>query len=131
MSNSEIIELQTNLFKAFNSANLDEVMSFFDDECVFEAIAGEDACGTKIVGAPSIRTAFKKVYETFPDVQWNISNVTTYGNEGGLAEWTFTGTQEDGKRVEANGVDLFSFSNGKIVKKNAFRKARPLLEPAV
>ena len=35
----------------------------------------------------------------------------------------------DGSRVEAEGCDLFTFANGKIVRKQAFRKNRPVLQP--
>jgi ketosteroid isomerase-like protein len=34
------------------------------------------------------------------------------------------GTGADGKRIEANGVDIFTFRDGKILVKNAFRKVR-------
>ena len=42
-----------------------------------------------------------------------------------MSEWTFTGTLKDGKRVEVNGCDLFTFRSGKIAVKNSFRKNRP------
>ena len=43
----------------------------------------------------------------------------------GVSEWKFTGTRADGTRVEANGCDLFTFRNGKIAVKDAYRKDRP------
>ena len=46
----------------------------------------------------------------------------------GVSQWTLVGTREDGARIEADGVDLFSFRDGKIASKKAFRKERPLLE---
>ena len=45
-------------------------------------------------------------------------------NDLGLSQWTFTGTDKDGKRIEANGCDIFSFRDGKVSSKNAFRKDR-------
>mgnify|MGYP000462470434 CR=1 FL=1 len=36
----------------------------------------------------------------------------------------------DGSRVETDGVDLFTFSGGKIALKNSFRKTRPNLPAA-
>ena len=47
----------------------------------------------------------------------------------GVSEWIFTGTRADGARIEAEGCDLFTFQDGKIAVKRAFRKQRPLLEP--
>ncbi|MCG2606032.1 MAG: nuclear transport factor 2 family protein, partial [Achromobacter sp.] len=45
----------------------------------------------------------------------------------GVSECTFTGTAADGSRVEADMVDVFTFQDGKIRVKNAFRKQRPAL----
>jgi ketosteroid isomerase-like protein len=42
----------------------------------------------------------------------------------GVSEWTFSGTRSDGKRIEVNGCDLFTFLDGKIAVKNSFRKNR-------
>ncbi|MEF2549001.1 nuclear transport factor 2 family protein, partial [Aurantimonas sp. E1-2-R+4] len=44
-----------------------------------------------------------------------------------VSEWTFSGTNADGTKVEAQGADLFTLRGGKIVVKQAFRKNRPLL----
>ena len=44
-----------------------------------------------------------------------------------MSESTFTGTAADGSRVEADMVDVFTFKNGKIQVKNAYRKQRPAL----
>ena len=46
-----------------------------------------------------------------------------------MTQTTYTGTAADGSRVETDGVDIFTFKNGKIAVKNAFRKARPNLPP--
>ncbi|SIT39147.1 conserved hypothetical protein [Paraburkholderia piptadeniae] len=45
--------------------------------------------------------------------------------ERGVSESTFRGTKADGSRVEARVVDVFTFRNGKIAVKNAYRKDRP------
>ena len=48
-----------------------------------------------------------------------------------MSEWLFTGTAADGTRVEANGVDVFTFRDGRIAVKNVFRKDRPRLPALV
>ena len=42
----------------------------------------------------------------------------------GLSEWVFTGTAADGRKVEVNGCDLFTFANDKIAVKSAYFKNR-------
>ena len=43
----------------------------------------------------------------------------------GVSEWRFTGTRADGTRIEVDGVDIFTFRDGRIPVKNAYRKQRP------
>ena len=38
----------------------------------------------------------------------------------GASEWLFTGTTSDGKKVEVNGCDLFTFRGGKIARKESY-----------
>ncbi len=116
------------LFEAFNRHDIDAVMSFFADDCVFHGAAGSEAYGTRFEGADAISTAFSQVWAKLPDVQWRNTRHFSSGDFG-LSEWLFTGTQPDGKRIEAQGCDLFKFRNGKIVSKDAYRKDRPLLDP--
>jgi taurine dehydrogenase small subunit len=44
-------------------------------------------------------------------------------------EATFVATQSDGKRIHVDQLDLLTIKDGKIVRKQAFRKNRPLLDP--
>ena len=117
------------LFEAFNRHDIDAVMSFFAEDCVFFGAAGNEAFGTQFEGTAAIAQAFVQVWTNLPDVQWRNPRHFSTGDFG-LSEWTFTGTRPDGKRIEVQGCDLFRFRNGKIVSKDAYRKERPLLEPA-
>jgi ketosteroid isomerase-like protein len=42
-----------------------------------------------------------------------------------VSEWTLTGTLSDGRRLEVNGCDFLTVRDGKILKKNSYRKQRP------
>jgi ketosteroid isomerase-like protein len=76
-----------------------------------------------------VRQAFQSAWENFPDAQWRNARHFVAGDRG-VSEWTFTGTAADGTRLEVDGVDLFTFREGKILVKNAFRKDRPRLPAA-
>ena len=114
---------------AWNRHDVDALMSFMSDDCVFQTAGGPDACGTRHVGRAAVRTAFAAAWATLPDAQWRNARHFVQGDFG-VSQWTFTGTAADGSRVETDGVDLFTFQGGKIVLKNAFRKARPNLPAA-
>jgi ketosteroid isomerase-like protein len=100
-------------------------MSFMTEDCVFESSAGPDVCGSRSLGQAAVRAAYEDVWKTFPDAHWGNARHFVQGDRG-VSEWTFTGTREDGSRVEVNGCDLFTFRDGKLAIKNSYRKTRPL-----
>ena len=129
MSGSGIIQSEESLvelFDAFNRHDVDSVMSVFADDCVFFAVAGDEVYGSKIEGAEAIGKAFSGVWTAMPDAHWDHHSHFVNENRA-VSEWTFSGTNADGSRVEAEGTDLFTLRNGKIIVKQAFRKQRPLL----
>ena len=109
---------------AWNRHDVDAIMAFMTDECVFEASAGPEVAGARYVGRESVRKAFADVWANFPDAHWGGARHFVCG-ERGVSEWTFTGTRADGARFEVHGCDLFTFENGKIAVKNSYRKNRP------
>jgi steroid delta-isomerase-like uncharacterized protein len=114
---------------AWNRHDIAALMDFMTPDCVFEASAGHDACGTSYVGAEAVRAAYAEVWNTYPDARW-IHPRHFVAGERGVSEWTFTGTRSDGARVEVNGCDVFTFRAGRIAVKNSYRKNRPPLPAA-
>ncbi len=110
---------------AFNAHNITAIMSHMTDDCIFEASAGPDFDGEKFVGQAQVKKAFEDVFATFPDARWDNARHFISGDRG-FSEWVFTGTKLDGPKIEVTGVDLFTFTNGKIAIKNSYRKNRLL-----
>ena len=113
---------------AWNRHDLPALMSFMHADCVFDTAAGPEAFGTRHTGHEAVAEAFASAWKNFPDAQWRNGRHMVMGDRG-MSEWTFTGTALDGTRSESDGVDLFTFKDGKILVKNVFRKARPALPP--
>jgi len=118
-----IVQLQA-FADAWNRHDVETLMRFMTQDCVFEASAGPDACGASHIGAEAVAAAFSDVWKTFPDAQWRFPRHFVCGDRG-VSEWTFCGTRSDGTRVEVNGCDVFTFRDGKIAVKNSYRKNRP------
>ncbi|WP_137920465.1 nuclear transport factor 2 family protein [Hydrogenophaga sp. 2FB] len=120
-------EVTTEFLQAFadawNRHDVDALMSFMTEDCVFESSAGPDACGARYVGREAVRAAFSDVWAVFPDAHWADARHCVQGDRG-VSEWTFRGTRSDGSRVEVHGCDLFTFRAGKILLKNSYRKNR-------
>jgi steroid delta-isomerase-like uncharacterized protein len=112
--------------EAWNRHDIDALMSFMAEDCVFEGSAGPDVCGTRYVGRDAVRSGYEDVFATFPDAHWGGARHFVHGDRG-VSEWTFTATRAGGGRVEVNGCDVFTFRDGKIALKNSYRKNRPLL----
>ncbi len=108
---------------AFNAHDVDTLMTFMTEDCVFEISYGPDVCGQRSEGQDAVQAAFASVWEKYPDAQWRHPNHFVTGNRG-VSEWTFTGTDKDGMGVEVNGCDIFTFRDGKILVKNSYRKIR-------
>ena len=107
----------------WNRHDVDLLMTFMSDQCVFETTAGSEACGTRHRGRERVREAFAKVFSVFPDAQFGDARHFVSGDRG-VSEWLFTGTTADGKKIEVNGCDLFTFANNKIVVKSSYFKSR-------
>lgn len=124
------VEVTTELLQAFadawNRHDVDALMSFMTPDCVFESSAGPDVCGTRYQGEEAVRAAYVQVWTTFPDARWSNVRHFVYGSRG-VSEWTFTGTRDDGTRIEVYGCDLFTFRGSKIALKDSYRKNRPPL----
>ena len=117
------VEILQAFGEAWNRHDVDALMSFMTDDCVFESSAGPDVCGTRYAGRDAVRAGYQDVFVTFPDAHWGNARYFIHGDRG-VSEWVFTGTRRDGARVEVNGCDLFTFRGGKIAVKNSYRKNR-------
>ena len=73
-------------------------MTFMADDCVFETAAGPDV--------------------VLADARHFVAG------ERGLSEWVLTGTSRDGKRVEVQGCDVFTFRGETIAVQRSFLKNR-------
>ncbi len=114
---------------AWNRHDVEALLGFVTDDCIFDAVGGPDVHGTRHAGKEALRKGFAQAWTTFPDAQWTNGRHFVCGDRG-VSEWTFIGTKADGTRIHANGCDIFTFRNGRIAVKNAFRKDRPPLPKA-
>ena len=120
------VEILQAFADAWNRHDIDALMSFMTDDCVFEASAGPEVCGARSEGQEAVRNAFAEVWATYPNAHWGNASHFVAGDRG-VSEWTFSGTRSDGTKVEVHGCDLFAFRDDKIWVKNSYRKNRPPL----
>jgi ketosteroid isomerase-like protein len=107
----------------WNRHDVDALMAFMSDDCVFETTGGPEAWGRRYEGRSRVREAFAGVFKRFPDARFGDARHFVAGDRG-CSEWRFTGTGPDGTRLEVQGCDLFTFRGGKIAVKSSFFKNR-------
>ena len=92
---------------AFNRHDLDAIMDYFAEECVFYMPRGSDPRGDRYEGKAQVRAGLATRFEGLPDVHYGEDAHWACG-ELGVSEWTLTGTTSNGKKIRVRGVDLLS-----------------------
>ena len=117
------IQLLERFAAAWNAHDLEALLSLVTDDCVFETATGANAHGNRFFGKQILRAAFPTAWQIWPDARWEEATHFVCG-ERGVSEWTFRGTDADGLHIEIRGVDLFQLRDGKIARKDTYRKQR-------
>jgi len=123
MSEHMTVELLKAFLDAFNRHDLDAIMTYFADECVFYMPRGPSPRGDRYVGKDEVRAGLAKRFMGIPDVHYGEDQHWVCGDVG-VSEWTLTGTSVSGQRLEVRGIDLLEFAGGKITRKDSFWKIR-------
>jgi steroid delta-isomerase-like uncharacterized protein len=119
-TNVAVASLQAFL-DAFNAHDIDVIMSFFTEDCVFDTPRGPAPGARHLRGKQQVRAGIQSRFDGIPDVRYVDDRHWTCGDRG-VSEWTIRGTQATGEPVEVRGCDLFEFADGKISRKDSFWK---------
>ena len=123
MAKQATVALLREFLDAFNRHDLDAIMDFFADECVFYMPRGTSPRGDRFVGKADVRAGLAKRFAGIPDVHYGEDRHWACGDLG-VSEWTLTGTSTSGQHLEVRGVDLLEFADGKITRKDSYWKIR-------
>lgn len=119
----DILSMLTSLCEAFNAHDLDRIMTFFSDDCVLEMPRGSEPWGTRDEDKQNVREALAGRFEGLPDVHYgNAEHFVDCGGETGISKWILTGTALDGTRIEVQGCDIYTFREGKVIRKDSYWK---------
>jgi ketosteroid isomerase-like protein len=120
MTTERNVEVLRQVLDGFNRHDLDAIMSYFADDCVFEAPRGPDPWGRRFAGKDQVRRGLAARFQGIPDVHYGADDHFASGARG-VSEWTISGTTVEGERIEVRGCDLWTFGpGGQIVRKDSF-----------
>jgi ketosteroid isomerase-like protein len=109
---------------SFNDAwargDVDTLMSFMTEDCVYSASVGPEP-GRTYRGRDEVRRGFEALIAYDADGESEEGECWVTGARG-AAEWSYTFNNPDGTRTKVRGCDLFLFRGDKIVVKDAYRK---------
>ncbi len=121
----ELLSLTDQFVDAFNRMSLDDVISFFSEDAVYE-----DSSGGRHVGREAIRVAFEPlVGGSRGKIRFDGEDVFAEVETGKvLASWRLS-LDNDGDVSVIRGIDVLEFQGSKLAKKLAYMKVdKPHLE---
>jgi steroid delta-isomerase-like uncharacterized protein len=99
--------------EAWNAHDVDAIVALHAPGMVFE----NHTAGDRVEGA-DVRGHIARIFENAPDLAFTGRRL--YARDGlVVSEWTATATR-DGRRIEWDGIDVFPFENGLILRKDVY-----------
>lgn len=120
-------DLLKDFLEAFNRHDLDAIMEYFAEDCVFYMPRGAGPRGDRYAGKTEVRRGLAQRFAGIPDVHYGDDSHWV-GDNFGISEWTLSGTMSSGQKIEVRGLDFLEFADGKVKRKDSFWK---IVEAAV
>lgn len=115
------MQLMREISAAFNSRDVDRIVSHFAEDAVFCLARGPEPVGRTLRGKAAIRKALADRFKQIPDMRWDGQDYILAGDRG-VSLWTVRGKGGDGEALDYQGCDIYRFEGDKIVEKNTFWK---------
>ena len=106
---------------AFNRHDVDAIIGYFAEDGMFDNAMGPDIHGQRYVGKDTLRAFFSGLMARCPDIQWHPIDNRIDGNKG-FSEWRRQCTLPDGRKQDWLGLDIFTFRDGKVTRKDTYFK---------
>ena len=99
---------------AWNAHDVEAILGFHAPGMVFE----NHTAGDRIEGA-AVGPHIAGIFSRMPDLAFTGRRL--YARDGlVVSEWTATATDATGRRIEWDGIDIFPFENGLILRKDVY-----------
>ena len=112
----------TEVCDAFNRHDAEGILRHFSDDGVWLLSRGTPPDGGRVQGTEALRAMLRRRFRTIPDMAWEIHSHWVGGNRG-CSEWTVSGTETNGNRIEWLGIDVWTLNDqGRITRKDTYWK---------
>jgi len=107
---------------AWARRDIDGLMALVTDDIVYGASVGPEP-GATFRGREQVRRGFERMLRHDRVIREHAGLVVIVGNQG-FAEWIYDVRLADGSDGRERGIDVLEFANGRLARKDAFRKVR-------
>ena len=115
------IALLMEINAAFNSRDVDRILSFFADDATFFMARGPEPCGRRVHGEVAIGKILADRFKVISGMRWDHLDHFVTGSRA-VTVWTVTGKGADGEVLNYQGCDLYEFRDDKILNKDTYWK---------
>ena len=108
---------------AYNRNDIDDVMSFFAEDAVFDHAAGTEINGTRFEGLETIRSIVEGLFNNVESGNWTPIDTRISGDKA-YCEFHRVAQLKSGETQDFLSIDILTFRDGLIVHKDTFYKNR-------
>ncbi len=102
--------------RAWNDQDVETILSMHAPGMVF---CNHTRGGVEVQGEEAVRALLEQTFAAQPDMRFR-GRRRRVGPDFVVSEWTATATDEQGRRIEWDGVDVFPFRDGLIARKDVY-----------
>ena len=100
--------------RAWNEQDVETIVSMHTDDMVF----CNHTRGVEVAGE-AVRALLEETFASQPDLRFR-GRRRYIGEDLVVSEWTATASDDDGRPIEWDGVDIFPFRDGLIARKDVY-----------
>src|SRR4051812_5665636 len=105
---------------AWGRADIETLMSYIADDCVYGASVGPEP-GETFVGKAAVRAGFMKLLDHDSGSVSEPGDIHETGDFA-VSTWGFRRKDATGREIVVRGCDLWTFRDGLVVRKDSYRK---------
>ncbi len=102
--------------RAWNDQDVEAILAMHAPGMVF---CNHTRGGVEVQGEEAVRELLEETFAAQPEMRFRGRH-RRIGPDFVVSEWTATSTDEQGRRIEWDGVDVFPFRDGLIARKDVY-----------
>ena len=112
--------------RAWNEQDIEQILSMHAPGMIF---CNHTRGGVEVSGEDAVRELLEQTFAAQPQMRFR-GRRRYAGADFVVSEWTATGTDDEGRQIEWDGIDVFPFRDGLIARKDVYSGSHAPRRPA-